>query len=180
LRCARQDRFPPVTGERGRRILDAAAQAFHEKGFHELDLDRALRNHVTFAPEHRQLVGLHHREARSLADPWAGAFARRTGRYTRRWQALASQRLPGAAPELVATATQACLGMHFSVSAWPERALQTADAASVLTTLLSGGLRTLAEGPRHDRRPAVTVSARTGSPTSTRRSGGTAARRTPP
>jgi AcrR family transcriptional regulator len=198
----------PVVGERGQRILDAAALAFAEKGFHgvgvdeigrraglsgpalyrhfsgkdeilatlldqamdelmtatesvhgdpERDLDRALRHHVAFALEHRQLVGLHHREARSLADPWSTAFARRTGRYTRRWEDLVSRGFPGAGPEVVATATQACLGMLFSVSAWPERALQTADAGDVLMTLLTGGLRALAGAPG----PELTVSERT-------------------
>jgi AcrR family transcriptional regulator len=185
---------PRVVGERGRRILDAAAQAFHEKGFHgvgvdeigrraglsgpalyrhfsgkdeilatlldeamdelmtatepvpgdpAVDLEHALRHHVAFALEHRQLVSLYHRETRSLADPWATAVARRTGRYTRRWEALVAQRFPAADPEVVATATQACLGMLFSVSAWPDRALQTADVGDVLVNLLTGGLLSL-------------------------------------
>jgi AcrR family transcriptional regulator len=211
-----------ASGERHRRILDAAAEAFHEKGFHGVsvdeigrrsglsgpalyrhfagkdeilatlldeamdelmtatepvhgdparDLDRALRQHVAFALAHRQLVSLHRHETRSLADPWATDLARRTGRYTRRWEALLARRFPAAAPEEVAAATQACLGMLFSVSGWPDRALQTPDVADVLLRLLTGGLQAL---------DGRTVTARTGSPTSTPRSGGTAARRNPP
>jgi AcrR family transcriptional regulator len=211
-----------ASGERHRRILDAAAEAFHEKGFHGVsvdeigrrsglsgpalyrhfagkdeilatlldeamdelmtatepvhgdparDLDRALRQHVAFALAHRQLVSLHRHETRSLADPWAADLARRTGRYTRRWEALLARRFPAAASEEVAAATQACLGMLFSVSGWPDRALQTPDVADVLLRLLTGGLQAL---------DGRTVTARTGSPTSTPRSGGTAARRNPP
>ena len=187
-----------ASGVRDRRILDAAAQAFAEKGFHgvsvdeigrraglsgpalyrhfsgkdeilatlldeamdellaatepvhgdpALDLDRALRLHVAFALGHRQLVSLHHRETRSLADPWATAVARRTRQYTRRWETLLADRFPDAGPDVVAAATQACLGMLFSVSGWPDRALRAAGVEAVLMDLLTGGLRTLEGGP---------------------------------
>src|SRR5882757_5597185 len=113
---------------RDRAILDAAAEAFYEKGFHgvgvdelgkraglsgpslyrhfsgkdeilatllnealdelvsatvpvhgdpEQDLDRAVRHHITFAVEHRELVNLYQRDVRSLADPWRRPFDRR-------------------------------------------------------------------------------------------------------
>ena len=174
-----------------RQILDAAAQAFHEKGFHgvgvdelgvraglsgpsiyrhfsgkdeilatllneamdellsaavpvhddpEQDLQRALRHHVRFALANRQLVTLHQREVRSLADPWARSFARRRGQYTRRWEALVARRFPDLDDQAVAATTQACLGTVFSVAAWPDRALAVADLEQLLVTLVSHGL----------------------------------------
>lgn len=164
--------------ERDRRILDAAALAFREKGFHGVgmdelgtraglsgpslyrhfsgkdeilatllnlamdelstliggggdpvvDLDRALRQHVRFALERRDLVVLHQREIGNLVDPWAPAFARRMGRYTRRWETLFARALPHLRADEVAAVTQAALGTVFSVSTWPARAHRVTDA----------------------------------------------------
>ena len=208
--------------ERDRRILDAAALAFREKGFHGVgmdelgaraglsgpslyrhfsgkheilatllnlamdelvsatavgpedpaaDLDRVLRHHVRFALEQHDLVVLYQREVGNLAEPWAPAFARRMGHYTRRWEALFSRRLPDLDPDEVAVLTQAALGTVFSVSTWPARAHRVAAAggpeavSELVLDLLHRGL----EGPLSGRE----------SPTSPRRSDGTAARRIP-
>jgi len=176
---------------RDRRILDAAAQAFHEKGFHgvgvdelgvraglsgpslyrhfsgkdeilatllneamddllvattpvlddpELDLRRALRHHVDFAIANRHLVTLYQREVRSLAEPWARAFARRRGQYTRRWETLVGACFPDLSPEALAATTQACLGLVFSVAVWPERARAVADIDGLMIGLVFHGL----------------------------------------
>jgi len=176
---------------RDRRILDAAAEAFDEKGFHgvgvdelgeraglsgptlyrhfsgkneilaallneamdelmsatipvhddpDLDLWRALRHHVGFALERRQLVTVYQREVRSLVDPWRKAFARRLSQYTERWEALVARRYPDLAPDAVAATTQACLGLVFSVAAWPKRARATADVDELILGLLAHGL----------------------------------------
>lgn len=179
---------------RERTILDTAALAFHEKGFHGVgvdeigrraglsgpaiyrhfsgkdellarlldeamdelvgatdlvldepaaDLARALRHHVAFALEHRQLVSLHHRESRFLIDPWATAFARREGRYVRRWEALLGAAHPTAGPGDVATATQATLGMVFSIPTWPARVLDADGVEEMLLRILAQGLAAL-------------------------------------
>lgn len=194
----RPDSTPPGDrGDRRRLILDVAARAFHEKGFHGVgvdeigtraglsgpalyrhfagkdeilatlldeamdellgatdpvhddpwrDLDRALRHHVGFALGNRSLVTLYQREVHSLAEPWARAFSRRTGQYTRRWEGLVGRCYPHAPPDVVPAATQACLGTVFSVTAWPERALRVPDLEDVLLHLLTDGLHGLGPG----------------------------------
>jgi AcrR family transcriptional regulator len=187
--------------DRDRRILDAAAEAFHEKGFHgvgvdelgsraglsgpslyrhfsgkdeilatllneamdelmsatvpvhadpELDLERALKHHIHFSVANRHLVNLYQREVRSLVDPWKKAFDRRRSQYTDRWEDLFTQRFPGLADGSASATAQACLGMIFSVSYWPRRALQSVDVEAVLMTLVSRGLTALDE-PANDR-----------------------------
>ncbi|CAN5636207.1 hypothetical protein BH11ACT8_BH11ACT8_09710 [soil metagenome] len=179
---------------RERRILDAAALAFHEKGFHGIGVDeigrraglsgpalyryfggkdellatlldeamdellgatepvlddptadlwRALRHHVAFAVEHRQLVSLYHRESRFLIDPWATAFARREGRYVRSWETLVGGAFPATTPDDLAATTQAVLGMVFSVSSWPQRALHAEAVEDLLLRLVAEGLHAL-------------------------------------
>ncbi|KRF21276.1 TetR family transcriptional regulator [Nocardioides sp. Soil797] len=176
---------------RHRTILDAAATAFHEKGFHGVGVDelgkraglsgpsiyrhfsgkdeilatllneamdellaatrptgedpdtelrRAIRHHIDFALENRQLVTLHQREVRSLAEPWSKAFTRRRGQYTRSWEALVAARFPGLPAPTVAATTQACLGTVFSVAVWPERALAAPAVAELLLELTLHGL----------------------------------------
>ncbi|MBZ5738384.1 TetR/AcrR family transcriptional regulator [Nocardioides mangrovi] len=183
--------------ERDRRILDAAALAFREKGFHGVgmdeigaraglsgpslyrhfsgkdeilatllhlamdelyeataptgadpadDLDRALRHHVRFALERRDLVVLHQRELGNLAEPWRPAFTARMGHYTRRWEELVARRLPNLDPDEVAAVTQAALGTVFSVSTWPARAHRLATTGGpdvvveLVLELVHGGL----------------------------------------
>ncbi|MGW6015091.1 TetR/AcrR family transcriptional regulator [Streptomyces sp. NPDC055210] len=175
---------------RDRAILDAAATAFYEKGFHGVgvdelgaraglsgpslyrhfsgkdeilatllneamdelisatvpvhgdparDLRRALEHHIDFAARHRHLVNLYQREVRSLVDPWKRSFTRRRGQYTSRWEALFAQRFPDLGDAEIASMTQACLGMVFSLSYWPARALDGADVNALLLRLLSHG-----------------------------------------
>jgi AcrR family transcriptional regulator len=107
------------------------------------DLWRALRHHVAFAVEHRQLVSLYHRESRFLVDPWAAAFARREGRYVRSWEALVGGALPATSPDDLAATTQAVLGLVFSVSAWPQRALRAGAVEDLLLRLIADGLHGL-------------------------------------
>jgi hypothetical protein len=80
---------------------------------------------------------------RSLAEPWAKAFARRRGQYTRRWEALVAERFPDLPPETVSATSQACLAMVFSVAGWPDRALAVADIDELLMGLISQGLDAL-------------------------------------
>jgi AcrR family transcriptional regulator len=112
------------------------------------DLDRALRHHAEFAVAHRHLVNLYQREVRSLADPWKRAFDRRRAQYTERWERLVAQRFPGMPPATVAAVTQACLGMVFSVSYWPARALGHDDVSGLLLDLLAVGLGDAGAWPR--------------------------------
>lgn len=176
---------------RDRRILDAAAIAFHEKGFHGVgmdelgtraglsgpslyryfsgkdeilatllneamdellgataevlddpldDLRRALRHHVEFALANRPLITLYQREVRSLVDPWARRFTRRRAQYTRSWEALLARAHPDLDGAAVAATTQCCLGLVFSVAAWPDRALGTPHVADLILDLLARGM----------------------------------------
>jgi AcrR family transcriptional regulator len=96
------------------------------------DLERAIAHHVRFALDRSNLVSLYQREVRNLVDPWATAFARRMGAYTRAWERLFAARRPDLSPERVAATTQAVLGLVFSVSGWPARALNVGDADQVV------------------------------------------------
>jgi AcrR family transcriptional regulator len=176
---------------RDRRILDAAAVAFHEKGFHGVGMDelgtraglsgpslyryfagkdeilarlldeamdellgatvpvdddpmsdlvRALRHHVRFTTTNRHLVTLHQREERALVEPWATAFVRRRRQYTRAWESLVAHALPALDEPAVATTTQACLGLVFSVAIWPERALAAPDVEDRILELVLHGI----------------------------------------
>jgi AcrR family transcriptional regulator len=179
---------------RERAILDAAAEAFYEKGFHGVgvdelgtraglsgpslyrhfsgkdeilatllseamdelisatvpvfneparDLERALEHHIDYTLQHRHLVNLYQREARSLAEPWKRSFSRRIGQYTARWEALFAQNFPGLDAAAVAAATQACLGMIFSMASWPARALLDVDVKALIMELMSRGFGSL-------------------------------------
>lgn len=184
---------PGQRSERERGILDVAAVAFHEKGFHgvgvdeigrraglsgpaiyrhfagkdellaslldeamdellsavdttddpQADLDRAVRHHLNFALEEHQLVGLYHREARFLADPWNTAFARRVVGYTRAWEQLITRVAPSASPHDVTIATQTTLGLVFSLPGWPERVRLLPHVEDVVEAQLYHGLDAL-------------------------------------
>ncbi len=185
------DRATAVVPRR-RAILDAAAEAFHEKGFHgvgvdeigrraglsgpalyrhfsgkdhilatlldeamdelagalvsvlddpQADLGRALRHHVDFAIRERHLVGLYQRDSRNLTEPWQSAFAARTRAYTRRWEELIAAAHPGARPGQIPAAAQACLGLLFSVWAWPDRVVvSTKGLPELLFSMLVAAL----------------------------------------
>ncbi|HWU22129.1 MAG TPA: TetR/AcrR family transcriptional regulator [Nocardioides sp.] len=182
---------------RDRRILDAAAEAFHEKGFHGVgmdelgtraglsgpslyryfggkdeilarlldeamdellgataptgapasaELERALRHHIDFALANRPLVTLHQREIRSLVEPWASAFTQRRRDYVRAWESLIAHALPDLDESAVPAATQASLGLVFSVTSWPDRALAATGVAELILELVLHGLD--GAGPR--------------------------------
>lgn len=156
--------------DRNRRILDAAAELFYEKGFHgtsvdelgtragvsgpalyrqfsgkdeilaalldeamdillsatgpvfedpRVDLERMIRHHVGFAVENRHLVNVNQREDRSLAAPFKRRFDQRRKEYVDGWESAVARFLPEATAAEVAVATQACLGLVFSVAYWP-------------------------------------------------------------
>jgi AcrR family transcriptional regulator len=176
---------------RDRRILDAAAQAFHEKGFHGVGMDelgtraglsgpslyryfsgkdeilarllneamdellaattasssnadsdllRALSHHVDFALANGPLVTLHQREAGALVEPWASAFTERRRQYVRAWESLIANARPDLDESAIPAATQASLGLVFSVATWPERALAAPHIADLVLDLLLHGL----------------------------------------
>lgn len=186
--------------ERRRQILDAASEAFYEKGFHgvgvdelgrraglrgptlyrsfsgkdeilatllnealdellgatlpvlpdpHLDLERALRHHLRFAVDNRHLVSLYQRDVQAIVEPWKAPFDARRERYTRGWESLLSAAHPGQPPALVSAATQACLGMVFSVAQWPHRAREGVPVPDLVLRLLTSGLDGLrtADGP---------------------------------
>lgn len=179
---------------RDRRILDAAAEAFYEKGFHGVgvdelgtraglsgpslyrhfsgkdeilatllneamdelmaatvplhgdpapDLERAISHHIHFAIERSHLVLLYQRDVNAMVDPWRKAFNRRRAQYSARWESLFRTRYPGLADGWAATVSQACLGMIFSVAAWPEPAARAAHVPALLERLVHEGLGTL-------------------------------------
>lgn len=182
--------------ERTRRILNAAAEAFHEKGFHGVGVDeigrraglsgpslyrvfagkdeilarlldeamdellgataadptdpvtaleRALRQHLHYAVEHRQLVLLYQREVRSLSQPWRAALDRRRAQHARQWQLLFLAAFPTLDPAQASTASQACLGMVFSVAAWPSEVARAAHVRDLVVDLIHHGLDSLGE-----------------------------------
>jgi AcrR family transcriptional regulator len=188
--------YGPVV-ERRRQILDAASEAFYEKGFHgvgvdelgrraglrgptlyrsfagkdeilatllnealdellgailpvlpdpQLDLERALRHHLRFAVDNRHLVSLYQRDVQAIVEPWKSPFDARRERYTRGWESLVAAAHPGQPPALVAAATQACLGMVFSVAQWPRRAREAVDVPDLVLRLLTSGLESLRTG----------------------------------
>jgi AcrR family transcriptional regulator len=184
--------------ERERRILDAAAALFYEKGFHGVGMDelgeraglsgpalyrhfagkndilaalfnetmdelipataptledpaaelsRLIRHHVDFAVGHRPLVNVYQREDRSLQDPWRKHVDRRRRQYVRRWEAAVARRYPRADANDVAAATQACLGVIFSVAYWPAKLVRLPRVADLVEHFALEGLRAL--GPPH-------------------------------
>lgn len=181
--------------DRDRKILDAAAQLFYERGFHgasvdelgrraglsgptlyrhfagkneilaalfnqamdELvgattvaledphdDLERLIRHHVRYSLDNRHLVNVYQREGRSLVDPWRNHFGERRREYVGRWEDVIGRSFPGAEPAAVSVATQACLGMIFSIAYWPAKAARTPEADHLVVHLVTDGLATLA------------------------------------
>lgn len=181
--------------DRDRKILEAAAAVFYEKGFHGVgvdelgkraglsgpalyrhfagkdeilaalfneamdelvgatvhvhddpmdDIERLIRHHVEFAVGHRHLVNVYQREDRSLVEPWRRHFDRRRRQYVTRWEAVVGLCYPEASKPNVAIATQACLGMIFSIAFWPAKVAQTPGLTDIVFHLASEGLSTLA------------------------------------
>jgi AcrR family transcriptional regulator len=104
------------------------------------DLQCALRHHVRFALDQRDLVVLYQREVGNLAERYAPAFAARMGHYTRRWEQLVARRLPGLGADQVSALAQVALGTVFSASTWPARARRV-GGPEVVEELLLGVLQ---------------------------------------
>lgn len=107
------------------------------------DLERMIRHHAEFAVSHRTLVNVYQREDRSLADPWRRLFDRRRRTYLQRWEAAIARRYPGASAGEVAAATQACLGLIFSVAYWPAKVARQPGAAALISGFAGRGLASL-------------------------------------
>jgi AcrR family transcriptional regulator len=130
------------------RILDeamdelmAATDPVH--GDPALDLEGAISHHIDFAINQRHLVQVYQRDVSSLVEPWRTAFTRRRAEYSDRWEALFVARYPDLEVGVAATVSQACLGMIFSVAAWPERAASAAHVPETLEQLVRRGLAAL-------------------------------------
>jgi AcrR family transcriptional regulator len=177
--------------DRDRRILDAAAAVFYERGFHgagmdelgaragvsgpaiyrhfdgkndvlaalfneaidELtgatapvhddpfaDLERLIRHHVAFAVTQRHLVNIYQREDRALVNPWKRRFDRRRQHYVRDWEAAVTRCHPTADATSIVTATQATLGMIFSIAFWPPKLARAETTPQIVVELVLGGL----------------------------------------
>src|ERR1700727_2278715 len=106
--------------DRERAILDAAAAAFYEKGFHGVGVDEL--------------------EDRSLTDPWRRHFNHRRKQYVARWEAIVARCVPGAAPAEVAALTQSILGLIFSIAYWPPQTAEVTGLAELIVAFTSRGL----------------------------------------
>lgn len=181
--------------ERDRRILQAAAAVFHEKGFHGVgmdelgkragmngpalyrhfsskneilaalfneamdelvgataqmhedpraDLDRMIAHHVAFAIGEQHLVNVYQREERSLVDPWRKHFDRRRRAYVERWESTIGRCFPGATATEVSVATQATLGLIFSIAYWPAKLAHGDGVPQLVERIVEQGLAPLA------------------------------------
>jgi AcrR family transcriptional regulator len=110
------------------------------------DLERLIRHHVEFAINHRHLVSVYQREEKSLVEPWRGHFQRRERHYASRWEAALASGFPDAAPEDIAAAAQAAIGLIHSVAHWPRAARKTPELADLLYRLVAKGLSALELG----------------------------------
>lgn len=122
-------------------LFGAAAQP--ERARPAEDLDRLIRHHVSFALGNRHLVNVYQREARCLVDPWRGQFDRRVKKYMHRWERHVARRFDQAIPADVSVATQACLGLIFSVTTWPGSVLQARGIDGLVVRLATSSLRAL-------------------------------------
>ena len=107
------------------------------------DLIRVIRHHVRFATTHRHLVNVYQHEERSLVDPWKRQFTRRRQQYVRRWETIVGRCAPGADSGRTAVATQAVLGLIFSIALWPAKLAGTPDLGDIVVDLVLQGLPSL-------------------------------------
>lgn len=107
------------------------------------DLARAIRHHLDFAIEKRQLVVIYQRDSSAMADPWRAGFALRRESYTSRWEALLVNRYPDLDKERSSTVAQALLGMIFGVASWPPRTARAPHVRDTLVALVEKGLASL-------------------------------------
>jgi AcrR family transcriptional regulator len=121
--------------------LVSATAAVHEDP--AADLERLIRHHTEFAVSRRHLVSVYQREDRSLVDPWRRLFDRRRRQYVERWAAVIARCHPDAEPAQVAAATQAYLGLIFSIAYWPSTVAQTPSLTDLVVGLAERGLGSL-------------------------------------
>lgn len=107
------------------------------------DLEGLIRHHVTFTIGNRHLVNVYQREARSLVDPWRRQFDRRRKDYVLRWEHHVSRRYERAVAMEVSVATQACLGLIFSITTWPSGALRDHGVDDLVVRLATSSLEAL-------------------------------------
>lgn len=118
------------------------------------DLERLVRHHVEFALNHRHLINVYQREAKSLVDPWRKHFQRRERKYASRWEEALRRCFADAGEEQIAAAAQAAIGMIHSVADWPRGARRAPDLAEVLFGLVWHGLEALEPGTERKRTPS--------------------------
>lgn len=107
------------------------------------DLERLVDHHVEFALNHRHLINVYQREARSLVDPWQTHFRRRERKYASRWEDALRRCFPEADDARIAAAAQAAIGMIHSVADWPRGARRAPDLPDILFALVWHGLDAL-------------------------------------
>lgn len=122
-------------------LLDAALSPEDDDPRHDLEL--LVRHHVSFTLGNRHLVDVYHREARSLVDPWYGRFAGRRREYVSRWEGRVARCYEHAGATDVSVATQACLGLIFSITAWPSGLLRAPDVEDLVVRLALSALDAL-------------------------------------
>ncbi|EWT07787.1 TetR family transcriptional regulator [Intrasporangium chromatireducens Q5-1] len=107
------------------------------------DLDRLIRHHVRFTIGNRHLVNVYYREGRSLVEPWRGRFGRRRERYVELWERHVARRYAQARAAEVSVATQACLGLIFSITTWPSGLLRGRSVEDLVVGLAISSLQAL-------------------------------------
>lgn len=110
------------------------------------DLERLVRHHVEFAINQRHLVNVYQREEKSLVEPWRKHFQRRQRVYASRWEDALRRVFTDSAPEEIAAAAQAAIGMIHSVAHWPRDARRDPALADLLFRLVRQGLAALNRG----------------------------------
>jgi AcrR family transcriptional regulator len=124
-------------------LLTAAAASGSDRGAPNAALERLVRHHVAFTLAHRHLVNVYQREARSLVDPWREPFRHRTDDYGRHWENLLHRCYPDADPSRIVVAAQAALGMIYSITLWPRRALVVDGVEDDVVALVVASLTVL-------------------------------------
>lgn len=76
-------------------------------------------------------------------EPWRSHFQRRERHYAARWEEALARCFPSAAPEDLAGAAQAAIGMIHSVAHWPRQSRKSEDLPNLLFRLVTHGLGSL-------------------------------------
>lgn len=120
-------------------LLSATGPMFDEP---RDDLERMIRHHVSFAVENRHLVNVNQREDRSLDAQCKRRFDRRRKEYVDGWESAVARYLPGATVSEIAVATQACLGLIFSIAYWPRNAAEFLSLEDTVVAITLAGFGT--------------------------------------